>query len=142
MTEAQAIELISATFAAAWPAASSNVPYALDNRAIELPPTASFAALTITHTTAAQLTSGAAGSRFVDRNGWITVKLWGAAGAGRYGLAQLVGAVRAIFEMVNLPAPDGGEPLTTGASVTQEIGTDTRWFTLMVRTPFSYYETK
>ena len=142
MNEAQAIELISATFVAAWPAASGNVPYALDNRAIELVPTQSFAALTTTHTTSEQLTSGGAGTRFVDRRGWITVKLWGSAGAGRYDIALLVDVVRAIFELKELPAPDGGEPLTTRASVTQEIGTDTRWYMVMVRTPFSYYELK
>ena len=143
MTEAQAIELISATFAAQWPALSNQVPFALENRRLTIPPTDTFALVLTDHMTSEQRTCGGVGTRFVERPGWITVKLWGPAGAGRFGLGTLVEAVHQIFEMNNLgPAPGDNETLDTGASTTQKVGEDGRHFMLLVRTPFSYFETK
>ena len=146
MNEAQAIELISAAFAAQWPAASGHVPFVLENRTLNrvTPPVGAdtFAFLTTQHTLSEQRTSGDPGTRYVERAGWIVVKLWGPAGAGRAGTAALAGAVRAIFEMARLDPPDGSESLDTLASLTTEIGTDGRWYMTMVRTPFSYFETK
>jgi len=140
VTEAQAIELISATFAAQWPTLSGQVPFALENRS--RPSADTFAALTTVTSTSDQRTMGGVGTRFVERQGWVVVKLWGPAGAGRLGLATLTEAVRGIFEMKALPAVDGGEPLSTYATATMAIGTDGRWFMQLARTPFSFFETK
>jgi hypothetical protein len=144
VTEAQAIELISRTFVAGWKAARPDVPFAIENEPGELPSAGAvnFAYLTVVPTTNESLTSGEAGTRLVGRNGWIQVKLWVPAGdrtAGAYALAEVV---RRIFELRNLIGPGGGESLDTRASSTQPIGTDGRWFMLLVRTPFTYFETK
>ena len=140
MTEAQAIELISAIFAAAWPAEAPGVPLALENEA--LPSADRFAMLVVTLTTSQQTTQGARRSRRVQRNGWIQVKTWSPANEGRAGAAELADAVRRIFELVDLPSPIAGdEPVRTFAGVTQTIGTDGRWYTQVVRVPFWYVET-
>ncbi len=142
MTEAQAIEIISANFAAQWPPLSNQVPFALENRRLTSPTSDTFALVTTDHTGSEQRTCGGVGTRFVERQGWITVKLWGPAGAGRLGLGALVEVVHAIYEMKNLGPPIDGETVDTQASTTQKVGEDGRHFMLLVRTPFSYFETK
>lgn len=142
MTEAQANEVITAAFVTGWPAASGNVPFVTDNFAITLPASGFFAALTITPTTTAQLTSGEADTRLVDRSGWITVKLWGPAGAGTAGTDALVEAVRGLFEMKNLARVGDSETIDTGTTTKTPIGTDGRWYMVLARTPFTFYETK
>jgi hypothetical protein len=152
VTEAQGRELIAATFAAAWPAASEGVPFALDNEA--LPCADTFASCTVTLTTSGTTTQGARGTRRERTSGWIQVKIWTPAGVGvnrspddiavgeAPRAAELAEAVKAIFRMKDLPSPVAAqEPLRTGSPVTLTIGTDGRWFLQLVRTPFWYVET-
>lgn len=142
MTEAQAVELITATFVAQWPALAPFTPYALENRTLK-PDTATFAHLSVVSTEAGggQLTSGEAGTRLVGRGGWIVVKLWSPAGEGVLGARTLVETVRAVFEMKTLTS-GGGDGVDTQATVPQVIGTEGRWFMMLARTPFTVYETK
>ena len=140
MTEAQAIELISATFAAAWPVAAPDVLLVLENEAV--PSADRFVMLVVTMTTSRQTTQGPKRTRRVQRNGWIQGKTWSPANEGRAGAAALADAVRRVFEQVDLPSPvPGDEPVTTFAGVTQTIGTDGRWYLQLVRIPFWYVET-
>jgi hypothetical protein len=152
VTEAQARELISATFAAAWPTVSGDAPFALDNEV--LPSSDTFALCTVMLTTSGTTTQGAPRTRRERTTGWIQVKLWTPAGVGvtrsqddiAAGVTpratELAEAVKAIFRLKDLPAPVAGqEPLRTGSPVTLTIGTDGRWFLQLVRTPFWYVET-
>ncbi len=134
MTEAQAIELIEATFATGWAAAQPTVPFALEND--PLPTSDAFVQLTTTFTTSNDTTQGALGTKRVQCNGWIVVKMWTPAGAGRALAAQLADSVRGIFEVVPLPSPvPGEESLLTQPGSTVTIGTDGRWFMQMRRIP-------
>jgi hypothetical protein len=142
VTEAQAIELIAATFADGWTAGRPEVPFAIENEPAAMPSSGSFALLTIVPTTSDQATSGEVGTRLVARNGWIQVKLWTPAGGGIAGAHTLVQVVREIFEMQNLVGPDGGESIDTRVTSTMPLGTDGRWFMLLARTPFTFFETK
>ena len=137
MTEAQAIELISATFVAGWTSRRPDVPFALENDA--LPSADIFVALVVTMTTSRETTQGRSRTKRVQRNGWIQVKTWQPANTGRAGAAALAGQVRGILESVSLPSPlPGDEALTTQAGTTLTIGTDGRWFMQLVRIPFWY----
>jgi hypothetical protein len=136
MTEAQAIELVFATFAAAWPAASGSLPLALENEA--LPTAPSFGMVTIKHTVSQPRTSGGlVGTRRVERRGWIFVKLWGPVAVGRKGISTLADAVRGILEIQQLGG--SGDQLTIDAGLTQEAGTDDAYCMLVVQFPFRYY---
>lgn len=141
MTEAQMREVVSSAMVTAWATAAPGIPLALENEA--RPSVDSFALLTITPTTSAQMTLGRAGIRRTRRDGWIVVKLWGPANAGSAGLAALADKVRVILEMVALPSPVAGEePIVTFAGHTQPIGEDGRWSMSMVRVPCYWTETK
>lgn len=134
-------ELVSATFATGWASAQPSVPLDLENEA--LPSSDTFAALTITLTTSAQMTQGARKTRRVRRNGYVQVKLWTPADTGAAGGAGLADTVRTVLEMVELPSPlAGDEPVTTQAGNTSPIGIDGRWYMTLVRIPFWYAETK
>ena len=143
MTEVQMRELVSAAFAAAWPAASGGVPFALENEA--LPSSNTFVQLTITPTTSAQATHGKRGNRKVTRRGWIQVKMWGPANAGSAGLAGLGDIAQSILEMTSFPSPvPGDDPVTTLASDgARRLGgsdEDGRWYMGVVRVPFVFFE--
>ena len=134
-------ELVSTTFANGWLAAEPLVPLALENET--LPSSDSFALLTIQLTTSLQMTQGAPSTRRVQRNGWISVKLWGPANAGAMGVALLADRARTLLEMVDMPSPvTGDEPVTTLAGVTRPAGTDSRWYMCVVQVPFWYSQTK
>lgn len=134
-------ELVSATFAAGWPAAAPGVPLLLEDEAA--PSGDSFAALTITSTTGTQMTHGRIGNRKVRRQGWIQVKLWGPADEGAAGIAGLSAAVLQLLEMVSLPSVvPGDDPVTTLAAQAGPSGTDGRWFMGLVRIPLWYVQTK
>ena len=138
MTEAQAIELIDAQMVAQWPTVSGGLPLALENEA--LPTADSFAMLTIKHTVADPYTAGPAGSRRVERRGWIFVKLWGPADAGRKGISTLADGVRSIFEGQQL-STGSGEPVTISTGLTQEVGVDGRYYMVVVSFALRYYGT-
>ena len=94
-------------------------------------------------TTSDQLTSGETGARLVGRNGWIQVKLWTPAATRTARANQLVGFVQTILEMKNIAGPNpADETIDTRAASTQEAGNDGRWYMLLVRVPFTFYETK
>lgn len=139
-------ELVSATFATGWASARPDVSFALENEGASLPSDgdAFFAYLTIVPTTSSQMTMGRGGTRRVRRDGWVQVKLWGPPGTGSKGLSGLVGTVCDVLEMVSIPpaVPGSDEPVTTYAASTLEIDDDGRWFTMLVRIPFWYAETK
>lgn len=140
MTEAQAIEAISALVVAQWPAVTSGLPLALEDEAMLSAD--SFGQLTIRHTTARQITMGNTGVRRVERKGNIYLKIWGPVDAGRAGTSGIADAVRGFLEMVNIAVVGQVEPLTTYAGYTQEAGSDSRWYMTVVIVPFVYYQTK
>lgn len=136
-------EVVSAAFVDGWTAAAPGVPYALENEVLALPESGNYATLTVTTTTSAQLTTGGPGTRKVQRNGWLVVKLWEAANTGGLGLSVLIDKVRSVFEMKNFASPvSGDQSLTTFATNGEPGGTDGRWAMALARTPFWYTETK
>lgn len=143
MTEAQARELLSATFATAWADAQPDVPLAVDNEVIALPDSGNFAALSIMLTTSSQMTHGGPGTRRVRRYGWAQVKLWVPAGTRTAGAGGLADSVRDILEARSFASPIAGDEalITLGASSTPP-SEDGRWYTMVVRVPFWYAETK
>lgn len=142
MTEAQAIEFISAQFVAAWPAASGGVPIALDNEAHpELAGVDTFAQLTIQHTASRQLTHGSVGTRRWLRMGVIYVRLWVAADRGRAPLAALCDAARSVFEGIDL-GTGLADALTIEAGQTREVGPDGQQYMAAVQFGFRYYQTR
>lgn len=143
VTEAQARELISATFATAWVNAQPDVPLAVDNEVIALPDAGNFAALSIMLTTSSQMTQGGPGTRRVRRNGWAQAKLWVPAGTRTAGAGGLADTVRDILESKSFDSPiTGDEALTTLGSNSTPPSEDGRWYTMVVRVPFWYAETK
>lgn len=148
MTPEQADEAITRAFTTQWPVLQPAVPLVTPNEIGELPtdPPATatrFAALEIISTPGEQLTMGGPGSRLVGRNGWIQVKLWVPSGERTEGMHALYASVREIFEMTNIAGPDPtDETIDTGTSYDQPGGNDGRWCLTLVRTPFTYYETK
>ena len=143
MTEAQARELISATFATAWSAAQPSVPLAIDNETISLPDTGNFAALSIALTTSSQMTQGGPGTRRFRRDGWALVKLWAPAGTRTAGASDMADTVRAVLEGKSFVSPIAGdEALTTLGSNATPPSNDERWYITVVRVPFWYAETK
>lgn len=148
MTEPDAIEAISAAFTTGWPALQPSVPFALENELgsiASIPPTdaTSFALLTITMTTSMQLTSGEVGARFVGRNGWIQVKLWTPAGDRSAAARALAKSASDLLEMQNIPGPDpADETIDTQTASTMTVGNDGRWYMLLVRVPFTFFEMK
>jgi hypothetical protein len=142
VTEQQAIELITATFVAQWPALQPQVPYVLENRKLLAVDTFVHLSVLSTEAGGGQLTSGEAGTRLVGRGGWIVVKIWTPAGIGVLAARRLVESVRAVFEMQNLVLAGDNESVDTQATVPMVIGTDGHWFMMLARTPFAVYETK
>lgn len=133
-------ELVSATFMAGWTAARPAIPAVLEDD--PLPAVDTFVQLTITPTTSYQQTVGRLNTRRVSRQGWIVVKIWVPSGTGAASVAaKLVDVARPIFEMVDLPSPIAGDDaLVTSAANQQPIGTEGRWYMMLVRTPFIYVE--
>ena len=140
MTEAEAKRVIAAAFIAGWTAKAPDVPFSIENEGA--PSGEVFALLTITMTTGQQLTMGPPTERFVGRNGWIVVKLWGPTNEGTTRLDLLSEVVRDIFEMKFLAGPTGDEAIDTDVTSTQSGGNDGRWLMQLARTPFTVYETK
>jgi hypothetical protein len=142
VTEAQMREAVAASFAAGWALAQPAIPLDLDN---EVAPSADAKALLqIQLTTSRQMTQGRNGTRRVQRQVWLAVKLWRPANEGSAALAGLADSARSLLEMVSIPSPvTGDEPVTTLAS---DGGvspyTDGRWWMQVVRVPGWYAETK
>lgn len=144
MTEAQAVELMWEQFDNNWPtlsnvAAGAPVPRILENEALDQT-LDTFAMLTAIHTVSAQITAGAVGSRRVERRGYLSVKVWVKTDSGRKLASQLLDVARTIFECTSISSPPG-EPITIQAGSTQEVGSDGRWYTAVVKFPFRYYAT-
>lgn len=136
MTEAQAIELISQQMVTQWPTESGSVPLCLEND--PLPQADTFAQLTIKHTRSGPRTAGEPGNRREQVGGWIFVKIWGPAYAGRNGTSLLCDAARRCLRGKSLGAPPE-EPLMIYSGQTQEIGTDSRYYMTSVQFQFDYW---
>ncbi len=142
MTPPDAYKAIYATWIAAWPGLSTNVPYAIDNRKIAQP-SPPFAIVSITNLTADQVTMGKPGLRRFERPGWIDVKLYGARDQGRGALDTLAEHVRTIFEATRIGATPTHHGITTYAMSVSEVRNDREYpdlWVLLCRTGFEYHE--
>lgn len=123
MTEAQAVEAISARFLAAWPGASGSTPFALVNEARLAVDT--FAQLQFLPGIRQPISQGA--SRMYESHTWVVVQLWTPVNAGAAPMATLIDAARAVFERQTLTV--GSERLTMDAGMTRGVAKnfDGRW---------------
>jgi hypothetical protein len=142
MTPADAHKAILQTWIAAWPTASSGVPYAIDNRKLTQPAT-TFAQVDIVNVSSDQMTMGAPGRRRFERIGYIDVKLYGPRDQGRGALDTLAGHVRDIFESTRLGAVGEDRGVVTYAMTMTEIRNDPEYgdlWCLLCRIPFYYHD--
>lgn len=137
MTEEQAVELVSDRFRNQWPTESSATPFVLENDELPLA-LSTFAQMTIKHTRGGPRTAGEPGKRRKRVGGWIFVKIWGPASAGRQGTSQLADAARRVFEGQSL-ALSQDEPVSIYVGETQEIGVDGRHYMTSVQFQFDYW---
>lgn len=134
MTERQAIEAIYQLWLDSWPTLRPTVPYTFANEIFES--AASWARLSLIHTTSRQMTMGAAPSRRWERNGYVFVQLFAPPDAGRGALADLAEDVRVALE--------GKRALEINlyAAATNETPTDGAWAMTAVSVPFRYVQTR
>lgn len=140
MTEDQVCELLAATWVTSWPTVSQFVPFALQNEAFALPTTGDFATFGLRMTASRQGTSGEVGTRAVNRDGWILVKLWTPTNTGTARINALKGFVRSVFELKSL-GPSTDDPVTIYAGTPTIVGTDGRWYMELMQLPFTWIET-
>lgn len=147
MKESEANKALLARFIVQWPTkvggtqAAPTVPYALDNRKLEVAPP--FASVELLNLDGDQETMGQPGNRKYLRRGFIDVKLYGPAGAGRGSTDQLAEYVRDIFESQSIGAVDAEErgitTYTTSGRPIKDENYPGLWCYL-VRTPYEFLE--
>lgn len=141
MTEADAYKALFARVIQQWPAKSSNVPYALEERPLQQP-SPPFAVFEITNLDGDQATMGPVGRRRFLRMGFLDVRLYGARGKGRGELDTLARYVKELFEATRVGAP-GDEQITTYTTSMRVLRNDREYPDLrcvLVRTAFEFYE--
>ncbi|HET9893236.1 MAG TPA: hypothetical protein VFQ42_22350 [Mycobacterium sp.] len=134
-------EVVSAAFVTGWRAQRPDVPVWLEN---EAQPTAdAYVSLTITPTTSRQMTLGRAGTRRVQRQVYLQVKIWSAKDAGSVPLAALGDVAQGILEMKSFGGSASDEPVITQlAQAVLGKATEHRWSIAIMRIPAWYSETK
>lgn len=144
MTEAQAVEAITAAFDAAWKVAQPTVPIVYDNAVASTAPT--WVRMTIVDTTGEQVSMGV---KREERSGYIAVQCFAPVNGGRALASSLVDAARQLFRSTPIvqrdgagnPAPGGDEVITFGGR-TQVVGNDKAgaYYVLVAIVPFTYWE--
>jgi hypothetical protein len=140
LTAAQARELVYQRWKALWvDALHPGFSWFLENEAHPEPadPTTPWARVTLRDVTAEQHTLGPPGARQWRREAGIWVQLYYPLNRGMASLDGLVDDVRAVFEGV---AFGGIDP--AGACRVTTLGSDGRWYEVVVVAPVTYYETR
>lgn len=137
LTQAQAREAVYSHWQTQWETLQPGVPYYFENEIVVPEPTTTWARVTLRHLDSVQHTLGLAGSRQFRREASVWVQLFAPLDAGMASIDALVADVRSIFEGVNV---DDIDP--AGASRVQEIGSDGKWYEVVVVSPVTYYETR
>lgn len=141
MTEADAVEAISATWRDRWPAASSaaigtGVPYSFEGENVDSQDY--FAACVIQPLGRVQITTGPR-PRF-QSSGIVRARIWTPTGVGVLPAAKLCDAVRLVLERQQVGGALFVEPVTFGAGASLPGAVDGRWYRREVQTPFVYYD--
>lgn len=146
MNEREAVEAILEEWADGWdllhPGNVSDPEYCpwtdqnVDFTTEQLGALGAWARISINHTTRAQVTSGAVGSRKFDTRGQVFVQLFAPVGNSLGRLADLAGDVREVLEGKRL----GALNLYAGAS--QPLPDDGTWARSVVVVSFRYTETR
>jgi hypothetical protein len=148
MTEPDAHKALFARWITMWHTkvggtqAAPAVSYALEDRALTQPVSATFAQVEITNLDSDQATMAKEGNRRFLRMGFFDVRLYGPRGQGRGALDVLAGYVKELYEATRIGAPDE-HPITTYATSVR-VQRDSKEYPdlrcVLVRTPFDYYE--
>lgn len=138
ITEAQAYEAVAQQWKAIWPTLQPTVAFCFENEKFAQPPqpTATWARVRLLPTDALQHTLGGVGQAQWLRQGNVWVHLYGPRDSGMASMAGLVDSVRKVFEG---QAYGGIDP--SGASRSVPVGSDGRWYEVVVISPVTYYET-
>jgi len=142
VSEADAIEVICAQFAASWTISQPAVPFALGNEALPASGLAQFAALSFGSLASKQITQGPIGGRRFEHRGSVMVKLFGAIDAGDAPLARLMASVKTALDSQILAGSPTSEGVQTYAANTPAPQKQGAWYTRVVTIPFVYYETR
>lgn len=134
MTEAQAIEAISARFIADWAAVQPSVPCMLEGEIGDSSST--WIRMTVRHSLSSQVTLGS--PRRFERLGSVFVQIFAPVNAGRVTLATLADSVRTVIEGQTLAV--GDDCLHLYAGRTEHVPTDGVYVMSVVVVPFRYYE--
>lgn len=138
ITELEAHEAVYQRFKSQWDTLQPSVPYCFANEKFtELQDgTTSWAIVELRGTDSVQHTLGQAGSREWLRQANVWVRLFTPLNGGVGPAMALVDSVRQVFE----GADYGGVHSSGGARVVP-VGSDGRWYEVVVISPVTYYET-
>ncbi len=140
MNRAEAEEAILERWDSSWSSLQPAIPFTFDNEEFE--GVDQWARVTIRPSSSRQVTMGPVGSRRFERRGNIFVQLFGPIDVGSKPLALLSADVRTALESRSIAGVGGGEPVSTYAANEQDVGTDGRWYIVVLSVAFSYHETR
>lgn len=136
ITESQAKEAVAQRWKSEWNAIHPDIPYCLENEKFSEPsPPSPWAKVVLRPLDSRQHTLGSVGNRTYRRESAVWVHLYGVLDDGSEALNGLVDDVRTIFEGVSF----GGIDSVDGAR-TEIVGSDGRWYEVVVISPVTYYE--
>ena len=140
MTEAQAVEALWERGASQWATATGLAADTLimENEA-EIPPSGTFAQLSLGAVDEQPLTAGAAGSRKVETRALLMLKIWTPVNAGRSALSTLADAARTIFSGQVLTVGSDDLVILTGSM--RSTATDGGFYMGLVTWPVRWYST-
>lgn len=137
ITEAQAHEAVYQRWKSLWPTLQPTVTYCFENEKFvePNPATTPWAHVSLKPTDSNQHTLGAAPNRVWLRDAGVWVRLHVPLNAGVGSVTSLVGSVRSVFEGASF----GGVSSVNGVR-TVPVGSNGRWYEVVVISPVNYYE--
>lgn len=136
ITEAEAHEAVYQRMKSVWPTLQPAVPYCRENeRFAQQDGATAWAHVSLKPTDSNQHTLGAAPNRVWLRDAAVWVRLHVPLNGGVALVTSLVGSVRQVFEGVSF-----GGVNSVGGARSVPVGSNGRWYEVVVITPVNYYE--
>lgn len=133
--------LISKRWLVEFPKLAPDVPTVMDNEAADetMP---SYVRLSFQSMTPRQTTMGAKGTRRIERNGLVALKLNVTPDQGSNGADKLFKHVQAVLELERIAASAPDDFVELREADPREIGLDGQFWTLLVTIPFRFWNLK
>jgi hypothetical protein len=138
VTEAQANEAVFQQWLSVWPGLQPSVPFCFENEKFVEPTTGAWARVTLRGLDSIQETLGKPTTRRYERMCAVWVQLFVPVNTGTELVKQLVDSARAVYEGVQFG--NGVKP--AGGCRTTVVGSDGKWYEVVVVAPVNYYETR